>query len=249
MPGQLPLRASTRPAGQLPEEGGALAELAAEPWGAEGLRVDWAVMDRPEELVARTEELIRAGRFFFERGWVPATAGNFSARLDERHLVITTSGRHKGELDADGFLLMGLDGEVLSPGRKPSAETALHLQLYRREPSVGAVLHTHSLQATLLSRLSRGVLVLEGYEVLKALSGVDTHEVRLEVPVFPNDQDIPRLAARVESHMREHPGLHGYLIEGHGFYTWGRTVAEARRHVEAFEFLFQCELEMRRLTR
>jgi methylthioribulose-1-phosphate dehydratase len=206
-------------------------------------------MVRTEDLGARTGELIRAGRFFFERGWVPATAGNFSARLDERHLVITASGRHKGELDADGFLVVGLEGEVLSPGRKPSAETALHLQLYRHEPSLGAVLHTHSRGATLLSRLSPGGVVLEGYEVLKALSGVETHAVRLEVPVFPNDQDIARLAARVETYMREHPGLHGYLIEGHGLYTWGRTVADARRHVEAFEFLFECELEMRRLKR
>lgn len=206
-------------------------------------------MYRTEDLGARTDELIRAGRFFFERGWVPATAGNFSARLDERQLVITASGRHKGELDADGFLLVGVDGEVLSPGRKPSAETGLHLQLYRRDPSIGAVLHTHSRNATLLSRLSPGGVVLEGYEVLKAFPGVETHETRLEVPVFPNDQDIPRLAARVESFMREHPGVPGYLIEGHGLYTWGRTVADARRHVEAFEFLFECDLEMRRLTR
>src|SRR5262249_24069364 len=100
------------------------------------LRVNCAAMYRTEDLGARTDELIRAGRLFFERGWVPATAGNFSARLDESHLVITASGRHKGELDADGFLLVGLDGEVLSRGRKPSAETALHLQLYRREPSL-----------------------------------------------------------------------------------------------------------------
>ncbi|MFY0526644.1 methylthioribulose 1-phosphate dehydratase [Archangium gephyra] len=206
-------------------------------------------MFRTEDLEARTEELIRAGRLFFERGWVPATAGNFSARLDERHLVITASGRHKGELDAEGFLAMGLEGEVLSPGRKPSAETALHLQLYRREASIGSVLHTHSRTATLLSKLSPGGVVLEGYEVLKALPGVETHEVSLTVPVFPNDQDIPRLAGRVEAYMREHPGLQGYLIEGHGLYTWGRTVADARRHIEAFEFLFECELELRRLKR
>lgn len=206
-------------------------------------------MERTEAIRALSDELIRAGRFFFERGWVPATAGNFSARLDGQQLIITASGRHKGELDADGFLLVGLDGEVLSPGRKPSAETGLHLQLYRRAPELGAVLHTHSMYATLLSRLSPGGVVLEGYEVLKALPGVATHETRLEVPVFPNDQDIPRLAARVEAHMREHPGLPGYLIEGHGFYTWGRTVADARRHMEAFEFLFECEWEMRKLRR
>jgi methylthioribulose-1-phosphate dehydratase len=206
-------------------------------------------MFRTEALGARTEELIRAGRFFFERGWVPATAGNFSARLDARHLLITASGRHKGELDAEGFLVVTPEGEVLPPGGKPSAETALHLMLYRREPLLGAVLHTHSLPATLLSRLSPRGVVLEGYEVQKALPGVDSHTARVEVPVFPNDQDIPRLAARVEDFLRVHPGTWGYLIEGHGLYTWGRTVVEARRHVEAFEFLFECELELRRLTR
>jgi methylthioribulose-1-phosphate dehydratase len=206
-------------------------------------------MFRTEALGARTEELIRTGRFFFERGWVPATAGNFSARLDAHHLVITASGRHKGELDAEGFLVVTPDAQVLPPGGKPSAETALHLMLYRREPRLGAVLHTHSRPATLLSRLSPQGVVLEGYEVQKALPGVVSHTARVEVPVFPNDQDISRLAARVEDFLRGHPGTCGYLIEGHGLYTWGHTVAEARRHVEAFEFLFECELDLRRLTR
>ena len=203
----------------------------------------------PQDVAARREDLGRAGRFFFERGWVPATAGNFSARLDARRVLITASGRHKGELEAGDFLVVDVGGDVLPPGGKPSAETALHLGLYRREPGLGAVLHTHSLPATVLSRLSPGALVLEGYEVLKALPGVVSHTARLELPVFGNDQDIPRLAARVEAHLGAHPATPGYLIEGHGLYTWGRTVAEARRHVEAFEFLLACELEMRRLGR
>ncbi|ATB30320.1 methylthioribulose 1-phosphate dehydratase [Melittangium boletus] len=206
-------------------------------------------MDRTRDVDVRAGELARAGRFFFERGWVPATAGNFSARLDERRVLITASGRHKGELDADGFLVVGLDNALFTPDRKPSAETALHLLLYRREAGIGAVLHTHSLPATVLSRLSPGGVVLEGYEVLKALPGVVSHTARLEVPVFGNDQDIPRLAQRVERFLGDRPGTPGFLIEGHGLYTWGRTVEEARRHVEAFEFLFACELEMRRLSR
>ncbi|MFL5343571.1 MAG: methylthioribulose 1-phosphate dehydratase [Hyalangium sp.] len=197
----------------------------------------------------RAAELIRAGRFFFERGWVPATAGNFSARLDDGHVLITVSGRHKGELGPEDFLVVDLDGQVRSEGKQPSAELPLHLQLYRRDASLGAVLHTHSLSATLLSRLHRGELVLEDYEVLKALRGIQTHETRVVVPVFANDQDVPRLAARVQEYMAEHEGLHGYLISGHGFYTWGRSVAEACRHIEAFEFLFACEIELRRLGR
>jgi len=197
----------------------------------------------------RTAELIRAGRLFFERGWVPATAGNFSARLDARHLAITVSGRHKGELGAEDFLVVDLDGQVRSEGKKPSAELPLHLQLYQRDEELGAVLHTHSIGATLLSRLHRGALVLEGYEVLKALRGIHTHEARVEVPIFPNDQDVGRLAAGVQEYMAEHAPMHGYLIAGHGLYTWGRSVTEACRHLEAFEFLFACEIEMRRLGR
>jgi methylthioribulose-1-phosphate dehydratase len=197
----------------------------------------------------RAAELIRAGRLFFERGWVPATAGNFSARLDAGHVVITVSGRHKGELNAGDFLVSDLIGQVSSVDKRPSAELPLHLQLYRRDRELGAVLHTHSLSATLLSRLHRGELVLEGYEVLKALPGIDTHEARVVVPIFPNDQNVPRLAVRVEQYMAEHEEVYGYLIAGHGFYTWGRSVAEACRHMEAFEFLFACELEMRRLGR
>jgi methylthioribulose-1-phosphate dehydratase len=205
---------------------------------------------RPEDVTGgRAEELIAAGRFFFERGWVPATAGNLSARLEGGQVLVTVSGRHKGALGPEDFLVVDVDGRVLSEGKRPSAELPLHLQLYRRNEQVGAVLHTHSLSATVLSRLQRDELVLEDYEVLKALPGISTHQTRVVVPVFPNDQDVGRLAARVEEHMEKRGSLYGYLIAGHGFYTWGRSVAEACRHIEAFEFLFDCELELRRLGR
>lgn len=196
---------------------------------------------------ARAQELIAAGRFFFERGWVPATAGNFSARLDERHMAVTVSGRHKGELTEDGLLVVDLDGNVISEGKRPSAETFLHIIMYRRSPEIGAVLHTHSVNATVLSRISPDGLMLEDYEVLKALPGIDTHQTRLKVPVFANDQDIRQLAARVDDVMGREPGIAGYLIAGHGLYTWGCDVAAARRQMEAFEFLFECEMAMRRL--
>jgi methylthioribulose-1-phosphate dehydratase len=203
--------------------------------------------EQDRQFKARAAELIATGRFFFERGWVPATAGNFSARLDERHMAVTVSGRHKGELTEDGLLVVDLDGNVISEGKRPSAETFLHIIMYRRSPQIGAVLHTHSVNATVLSRISPDGLMLEDYEVLKALPGIDTHQTRLKVPVFANDQDIRQLAARVDDVMNRDPGIAGYLIEGHGLYTWGRDVAAARRHMEAFEFLFECEMTMRRL--
>lgn len=203
--------------------------------------------EQDPQFTARATELIAAGRFFFERGWVPATAGNFSARLDAQHMAITVSGRHKGTLAEDGFMVVDLDGNVISQDKRPSAETFLHIIMYRRSPEIGAVLHTHSVNATVLSRLFPDGLILQDYEVLKALPGIETHETMLKVPVFANDQDIRQLAARVDDMMNREPGIAGYLIEGHGLYTWGRDVMEARHHMEAFEFLFECEMAMRRL--
>lgn len=190
------------------------------------------------------DQLIAAGRFLFERGWVPATSGNFSARLPDGRLVLTVSGRHKGRLTHDDLLLADRDGNSLD-GRRPSAETRLHVQIYRRFPEAGCVLHPHTVNATLLSRLHADQLVLQDYELLKAFPGVDTHECRVTVPIFANDQDIRRLAGVVDTYMGSHDVLHGYLIAGHGFYTWGSTVEDALRHVEAFEFLFDCEMRLR----
>lgn len=192
-------------------------------------------------------ELVRVGRTAAERGWVPATSGNFSLRLNGDEAAITVSGAHKGELGVDRIMRVDLQGRPLED-KRPSAETLLHVQLYRRDPALRAVFHTHSLASTVLSRLARDELVLDGLEVMKAFPGVDTHETTLRVPVFANDQDMTRLSARVAEFLDGGDPVPGYLIAGHGLYTWGRSAAEAMRHLEAFEFLFQCELETRRLT-
>jgi methylthioribulose-1-phosphate dehydratase len=200
----------------------------------------------PDDFTARAAELVEAGRLLFQRGMVPATSGNLSARLGDGSLAITVSGRHKGRLCEEDIMRVDPDGRSLD-GRRPSAETLLHCQIYRRLATTGAVLHPHSVSATVLSRLADGDIVLAGYELLKAFPGVSSHDCSLTVPIFPNDQDIPRLAAAVEAWMERHRLLPGYLIAGHGFYTWGRDVEEALRHVEALEFLFECELRMREL--
>lgn len=191
---------------------------------------------------AQAQALMEAGRWLYGQGWVPATSGNFSARVDDANLAVTVSGRHKGALGPEDIMAIDADGNPRVPGLRSSAETLLHVGLYRRFAEVGAVLHTHSVNATVLSRRCGDVLVLEDYELLKAFDGVETHAASVIVPVFDNDQDIPRLAAQVEAYLASAPDTHGYLIRGHGLYTWGRDVAAALRHVEAFEFLFQCEM-------
>lgn len=196
----------------------------------------------PPDFKLRSHELIEAGRFMFEQGWVPATSGNFSARLSDNTIAITVSGRHKGRLHAGDIMVIDMEGQPHLSTQRPSAEMPLHTALYRRFPEVGAVLHTHSLDATLLSRAIDSTLHLEGYELLKAFAGVATHQTAIEIPNFANDQDINRLASVVENYLDTHGPVYGYLIAGHGLYTWGHSVDEALRHVEAFEFLFQCEL-------
>lgn len=185
------------------------------------------------------------------RGWAPATAGNFSGRIDERHATITVSGRDKGKLTEHDFLLVDLDGDVVDGHGRPSAETPLHLQLYRHDPAIGAVLHTHSPNQTVAGRVlaHEGAIRFEGYELLKAFAGVGTHETSVELPVFANTQDMEGLTRRVGARLDRREGLFGYLIEGHGIYAWGAGLADARRHLEAFDFLLGCEMELRRFNR
>ncbi|WNB75783.1 methylthioribulose 1-phosphate dehydratase [Methylomonas koyamae] len=203
---------------------------------------------KSDEFYLKAEQLIAAGRFIDSKGWVPATSGNFSARLADGNIAITVSGRHKGRLQTDDIMLIDPQGRSLD-GKKPSAETLLHTSIYRRYPDVQAVLHPHSVNATLTARLFQNEIVLEDYELLKALPGIDTHESRIVVPIFANDQDIPRLAAEVEHYLDAHGDIHGYIIAGHGFYTWGASVDDALRHLEALEFLFDIEIRLHGVKR
>lgn len=192
--------------------------------------------------------LISNIRELSQAGWTPATSSNFSHRLDDQHAAITVSGRDKGRLVEGDIMVVDFDGKAVGSDHRPSAETLLHTQLYRRFPEIGCVLHTHSPVQTIASRLFAGAghIRLEGYELLKAFHGNSTHETSIDVPVFANTQDMPTLAAQVDA-LLDRQCLWGYLIDGHGLYAWGRDMAEARRHLEAFEFLFHCELELRKL--
>jgi methylthioribulose-1-phosphate dehydratase len=194
-------------------------------------------------LAAAAASLAEAGQRMDARNWVPGSAGNLSARLDADTIAITRSGVHKGRLKEADIIEVGLDGHALEQGIKPSAETLLHCQLYRLFPPVGAVLHGHSVAATVLSMA--GEITFTGYEIVKAF-GFATHEVDVSLPIFENDQDIARLAAVIEPELVEHPPI-GYVIRGHGVYAWGTSVEHAFWRLEALEFLLTCELERRRI--
>lgn len=182
------------------------------------------------------QNIITAGQRIWRQGWCPATSSNFSQRLDQERCAITVSGRDKGALTENDIMQVDMQGQSLD-GQKPSAETLLHTQLYRRDDSIGAVLHTHSVKATLVSMHAESLVSWQGLELLKAFRGTDSHEGSLSIPVFDNTQDIAALAGQIERWMSVHGTGVGYLIRGHGLYTWGCDMAETLRHLEALEFL------------
>jgi methylthioribulose-1-phosphate dehydratase len=206
------------------------------------------------------DQLRAVGREFHARSWSLGTSSNYSVVVgrDPLDLLITASGKDKSALSRDDFVRVDSSGRLVDgpPGRKSSAETLLHCTIAELVPSVGAVLHTHSVWSTLLSGadLARGSVRIEGYEMLKGLEGIGTHETAVDVPVFANSQDMTELAGRVRERFAgldwsaSRPPVHGFLLSRHGLYTWGRDLAEARRHVEIHEFLFECVARSRMLS-
>jgi methylthioribulose-1-phosphate dehydratase len=190
------------------------------------------------ELAAQLAEI---GRDCYARGWALGTSGNFSAVVnrDPLRLAITTSGVNKGTLSAGEVVEIDQHGKVVAGSGRPSAEASLHLAIARGR-GAGAVLHTHSIWSTILSdATTEDGLALEGYEMLKGLDGVGTHEHREWLPILDNTQDWVAAVPEVEAILTQHPDAHGFLIRRHGLYTWGRDLSEARRHVEILEFLFE----------
>jgi methylthioribulose-1-phosphate dehydratase len=193
------------------------------------------------------ESLIRVGRFCDARNFCPATSGNYSARLDATTLLVTASGKHKGQLGVNDFVVVDYDGRPVGAG-VPSAETPLHALMFRLDSRIGAVIHTHSMATTVLGLTLAGEtsLDLRGYEMLKAFPGITSHEVCVSIPIFDNTQDVPALAGEVQRRwtLGEFPG---YVVRGHGLYAWGADVDVALRAAEALEFLVGCELEKRKV--
>lgn len=189
------------------------------------------------------------GRRLDRRGLAPATAGNYSVRLADGDIAVTTSGSHKGRLIPDQVMRISAEGAALD-GKTPSAETVLHCLIYAVDPGANGVLHTHSVAGVVLSRAlaGRDAIWLEQYELLKVFPGVDTHDARVAMPLVDNSQDMPALAARLRPLLAaQTPLLPAFYIRGHGLYAWGATLETAEYVVEACEYLLACEVEAMKL--
>ena len=194
---------------------------------------------------ARTvsKALADLGQRLYTRGWVLGTSGNFSEVVSRRplRLAITASGLNKRTLRPSDILTVDGNGKTATRRGRPSAETLLHVTIARL-CGAGAVLHTHSVWSTILSdrHAGAGGFHIEGYEMLKGLHGVTTHEHREWIPIRRERSGHAAAGARFWRRSLDQPaGARRSCSRRHGLYTWGGTLDDAERHVEILEFLFE----------
>lgn len=199
--------------------------------------------EKPPQRPSPTQELTDTGLEFYRRGWAFGASGNFSVLLARKplRLCITSAGNEKGTLDETNFLELDDDAEIVQGFGRPSDETLLHLSVYRLRPRARCILYSHSVAGMQLSDkyFVDGSITLRGYEVLKGLSGVKTHEHIESVPIVENSEDQIALSHVIENVLLENKSIHGIYIRRNGLYSWGETVDEAKRNIEIFEFLFE----------
>ena len=196
-----------------------------------------------EDFPEIASRLAMIAKGFHARGWLLGTSGNLSAVVQREplRLAMSPSGVDKGELMPDQMLTIDEHARIVNrDSGKPSDESLLHIRIVK-ERGAGAVLHTHSVWNTLLSDLyaSDGGITITGYEMLKGLQGVNTHEHSEWLPIIDNSQDMQALAESVAQTLSEHKNAHGFLLRRHGLYSWGETLAQAKRHIEILEFLLE----------
>ena len=197
-----------------------------------------------QQLEQLQQDIIDIGRWVDAKGWCAATSGNLSARVDQSKILITVSGNGKGALTPQDLMTVDANGEPFNSDQIPSAETLLHTLVYGLNDSANYVIHTHSVNATVFSRaIWHGEITFKNYEMQKAFTGIDSHETEIKVPVFANNQNMLPLAQQVEHYLSSKPQIPAFILAGHGVYSWGRDVKQARRHCEAIEFLLECELK------
>jgi methylthioribulose-1-phosphate dehydratase len=200
-----------------------------------------------QETLSLHQELVDTIHFLHGQGWAPATSSNYSVRVPgQGDFWVSASGIDKGKFALSDLMHVDAAGQPLGDPRKPSAETLIHSYLYSVLPEAHCVLHTHSVHNTLLSvaHAAMGHLQLRGYEVLKGLKGISTHAVEVTIPIFPNSQDMVEFTAWVRDYHAQHPDMQGFLIAGHGCYTWGDTIAAAKRQMEVLEFLYEVHVKL-----
>ena len=209
-------------------------------------------MEHFADIEGHFSEMVDSIHFLHKQGWAPATSSNCSFRVPGKEFYwISRPGIDKGSFSEADFMLTDKFGlPVTERESKASAETMLHILLYK-QPSVNAILHTHSVNDTVLSAYykSEKKIVLKDMELLKALDGIFTHASEVEIPIFENSQDMKALSTEIMEYHAKNPAMYAFLISGHGLYTWGDSISSAKRHVEALQFIFESHYRLLLLGR
>jgi methylthioribulose-1-phosphate dehydratase len=191
-------------------------------------------------------------RWINARGWSPGTSTNYSflhPDLDDV-VVISKSGIDKAIFCSDDFMHVDLKGEATNSyiGIKPSAETLIHTTIYNLFPETRFILHTHSKAATLMSyiNLEFGFVEFSGYEVLKGLPRISTHDTTVRIPIFKNTQDMFRFSSQLPTYQVSLQN-NAFLMEKHGIYVWGNSLEQAKRFLEIYEYLLDLELTLNQI--
>ncbi|WP_044642732.1 methylthioribulose 1-phosphate dehydratase [Risungbinella massiliensis] len=200
------------------------------------------VEERWVELAEIKDDLAR-------RHWFPGTSGNLSIKVSDDPLtfLVTASGREKTKRTPDDFLLVDRVGQPLeSTHLKASAETGIHCEVYRLSDA-GCCLHVHTIDNNVISELyaEQGFITFQGQELIKAF-GIWEQDGTITVPIVENYADLHHLTQEVAKVITSKSKA--VLIRNHGITVWGKNAFEAKKHLEAFEFLFSYHVKMRLLS-
>ncbi|MEY4604979.1 MAG: methylthioribulose 1-phosphate dehydratase [Bacteroidota bacterium] len=176
------------------------------------------------------------------KGWSPATSTNYSFKDLDQNIWVSRSGVDKSEFLENDFITVNFDGLPTGEFKQvqPSAETLIHCVIYTLFPETKVILHSHSVYPVLLSFRCHSSVEFSGYELQKGFAECSSHTEHIEIPVFPNSQDMIEFSQWLRERSEELKNQ-CFLIVGHGTYAWGKDLFEAKRHLETLEYLCQCE--------
>lgn len=194
------------------------------------------------------EKLAEVIRAYHQKGWSPATSTNYSFRLEDdlNKIYVSKSGIDKSQFTKNDFMEVDFEGKPYPEfeGIRPSAETLIHCKLYQLFPEMRCIVHSHSIYSVLHSAVNQDSVSIEGYEVLKGFEGIKTHEVKVELPIFDNDQNMVNFSKILEVN-KDRLTIPSFIMRKHGTYAWGRNLFEAKRHLETAEYLLEVEWKLR----
>jgi methylthioribulose-1-phosphate dehydratase len=183
------------------------------------------------------------------KNWFPGTSGNVSIKVGDSPTTfyVSASGKDKTKRTSEDFLLVDEYGKPIEGTHlKASAETGIHCEVYRLTDA-GCCLHVHTVDNNLISELygNEGKITFQRQELIKAF-GIWGEDGSITVPIVENFADLNRLSEAVASVIT--PDTKAVLIRNHGITVWGKNAFEAKKHLEAFEFLFSYQLKLQTLA-